>query len=84
MPVFVSRQWVAEHGKAWDQADEQGWEFIKSLNHQIITLSDSEKQNWKKAVKPVIDEYIKNASEKNLPGEDFVKDIQAKIDGLSK
>jgi TRAP-type C4-dicarboxylate transport system substrate-binding protein len=80
----VSQQWVAEHGKAWDQADEQGWEFIKSLNHQVITLSDSEKQNWKKAVKPVIDEYIKNASGKNLPGEDFVKDIQAKIDGLSK
>jgi len=80
----VNNEWVAEHGKAWDQADQEGWDFIKSLNHEVLTLSDTEKESWKQAVKPVIDEYIKNTGEKNLPGEEFVKDIRAKIDELSK
>ena len=76
----VSAEWVDKHGQAWDQADQEGWAFVKELNRNVIKLTDEQNQRWKKAVRPVIDEYIKTAGEKGLPGEAFVEDIRAMID----
>lgn len=75
----VSAEWVLKHGQAWDQADQEGWAFIKELNREIIPLTDEQKQRWKEAVQPVIDEYIAAAGEKGLPGAAFVNDIQVMI-----
>lgn len=79
----VSSEWVDKHGQAWDEADESSWAFIKKLNREVIALSDDENQGWKQAVRPVIDEYVKAASEKGLPGEELVADIQAQIDAVA-
>jgi len=75
----VSAEWVAKHGEAWDQADDEGKAFVKSLGHATIALSDAEKARWKAGVKPVLDEYLGKTKEKGLPGEAFLKDIQAML-----
>jgi TRAP-type C4-dicarboxylate transport system substrate-binding protein len=75
----VSKEWVAKHGQAWDQADQEGWEYIKGLNKQILSLDDAEKQKWVDAVKPVLDSYVTEAQSKNLPGREFLADIQARL-----
>jgi TRAP-type C4-dicarboxylate transport system substrate-binding protein len=72
----VSAEWVARHGQAWDQADADGREFVKSLNREMISLSAEEQQQWKKAVEPVLADYIAAAKAKGLPGEQFLKDVQ--------
>lgn len=80
----VSKEWLDKHGKAWDQADAEGYEFIKQLNHPVIKLSPEEQQKWKQAAAPVLENYVKMAKEKNLPGQELVADIQKLISEAAK
>jgi TRAP-type transport system periplasmic protein len=72
----VSDEWVDKHGQAWDEADEEGLEFVQSLNRELLTLPDGENAKWVDAVKPVIAGYIEAAEGKDLPGQALVDDIQ--------
>ena len=76
----VSAEWVAKHGQAWDQADEEGMAFIKELNRDIYTLSVEEQQRWKDAVQPILEEYIAQAESKGLPGKAFLERLLALIE----
>ncbi len=60
----VSNEWIDVHGKKWDAVDKNGRDYTLSLGNEIITLSEQESARWKKAVRPIIDEYIV-AREKN-------------------
>ena len=75
----VSQEWIAKHGTAWDEADQAGREFVTGLKRQFIQLPEAEQQQWKAAVKPILDDYVKKAKEKNLPGDALLADIQAEI-----
>ena len=75
----VSQEWIAKHGEAWDQADQAGREFVAGLKRQFIQLPEAEQQQWKTAVKPILDDYVKKAKEKNLPGDAMLADMQAEI-----
>ncbi len=75
----VSQEWIPKHGEIWDQADKDGREFVTGLKRQFIQLPEAEQQQWKAAVKPVLDNYVATAKAKNLPGEAFLADIQAEI-----
>lgn len=75
----VSREWIAKHGAAWDQADREGREFVTGLKREFIHLSPAEQEQWREAVKPILDNYVKAAREKNLPGEALLRDLQAEI-----
>lgn len=80
----VSAEWVAKHGQAWDQADADGREFVKGLQREILSLTPEQQQQWKDAVKPVLDAYVAAAKTKGLPGEEFLKDAQDLIAEYSK
>jgi len=75
----VSREWVDVHGRAWDEADKEGRAFTKSLGNQIIPLSAQESARWKKAVRPTIEEYIKNAEQKGVSGRKSVTQAETLI-----
>ena len=75
----VSREWIDVHGKAWDDADKEGRAFTKSLGNQIIPLSAQESARWKKAVRPTIEEYIKDAEKKGVPGRKSVQEAEGLI-----
>jgi TRAP-type C4-dicarboxylate transport system substrate-binding protein len=75
----VSAEWVDKHGQAWDQADRDGEAFVKELQREIITLPADEQQRWQAAVQPVLDAYVAAATEKDLPGQQFLADLQAMI-----
>ncbi len=76
----ASREWIDVHGKAWDEADKEGRAFTKSLGNQVITLPAQESARWKKAVRPTIEEFVKNAEQKGVPGRKSVKEAEALID----
>ena len=80
----VSSQWIDIHGKAWDQLDEEGREYTLGLGNKIVPLSADENTRWKKAVRPIIDDYIKEVSAKGLPAQKAVKDVEDLIKQYTK
>jgi TRAP-type C4-dicarboxylate transport system substrate-binding protein len=75
----VSQEWIAQHGSAWDQADQDARAYLADLKREIITLSAEEQARWRAAVNPVLDGYVRQAKEKNVPGEGFLKDLEAAV-----
>jgi TRAP-type transport system periplasmic protein len=75
----VSREWIAKHGEAWDQADQAGRDFVTQLKRQFIQLPEAEQRRWIAAVRPVLDDYAKKTKEKNLPGDALLADVQAAV-----
>ena len=80
----VSAQWIDVHGKAWDQLDQEGREYTLGLGNKIVPLSAEENARWKKAVRPIIDDYIKEVSAKGLPAEKAVKEVEGLIQKYGK
>jgi TRAP-type C4-dicarboxylate transport system substrate-binding protein len=72
----VSAQWIDLHGKGWDQIDQEGREYTLSLGNKILSLSADENVRWRKAVRPIIDNYIKEVSAKGLPAEKAVTEVE--------
>ena len=75
----TSQEWSVKHGAAWDVADEEGRTFIRELKREEIPLVPEQQQLWKAAVLPILDAYVAAAKEKSLPGDEFLKDVQAKL-----
>ncbi|MBN1545622.1 MAG: TRAP transporter substrate-binding protein [Syntrophaceae bacterium] len=80
----VNREWIAVHGQAWDSTDEEGKAFTLSLGNQIIPLSKAESLRWKKAVSPVITDFVKATNAKGLPGEKAVNETEILINKYEK
>ncbi len=75
----VSAEYVAKHGRAWDDADKAGRAFVTELKKEFITPPEAEQQRWKEAVRPILDDYVKLAQGKNLPGDALLKDLQTEL-----
>ena len=69
----VSDKYVKVHGEVWDTDDQEGRKYTKSLGNEIISLSDEESARWRKAVEPVIADFIANTPD----GDAYVKKINA-------
>lgn len=80
----VGAEWVAKHGEAWDQADEEGRQFVTQLGRKRIDLPAAEQARWTKGVEPVISAYVDAAKSKGLPGEAFLADIRSLLAKYSK
>jgi len=80
----VSREWIAVAGKAWDDADAEGYKYSAELGNKVIKLSDAEEAKWKAAVKPVAESYIKSTESKGLPGKRAVQEVASLIKKHSK
>ncbi len=72
----VNKEYIDKAGKAWDEIDKQGKDFVIKLGNQIITLTKDESEKWTKAVKPLFDEYVKEKSAKGLPAGEALKFCQ--------
>jgi TRAP-type C4-dicarboxylate transport system substrate-binding protein len=80
----VSAQWIDIHGKAWDQLDQEGRDYTLSLGNKIVSVSAAENGKWKKAVRPIIEDYIKDVSAKGLPADKAVKEVESLIKQYGK
>ena len=75
----VSDEWIVRQGEAWDAADKAGEDYVKELGKEFISLPEAEQKALVDAMKPVYDEYVKATTEKGLPGDKFLADIQAML-----
>jgi TRAP-type C4-dicarboxylate transport system substrate-binding protein len=80
----VSGQWVDVHGQTWDTLDLEGRQYTLSLGNKVISLSKEENARWKKAVSPIIQDYIKTTDTKGLPGKSAVKEVESLIKKYGK
>lgn len=75
----VSAQWIDVHGKAWDDLDAEGRAYSLKLGNKVIPLSKAESLRWRKAVDPVIDEYVKTVKASGVSGKTVVQDAELLI-----
>ena len=66
-------EWVERVATVWDEIDKEGKNFSLSRGNKTIALSKQEGERWKKAVQPVLDDYVKMTKEKGLPGDEVLK-----------
>lgn len=69
----VNEEWIERTGKVWDEVDKAGREFTLKSGNQIIPLSKEENEKWAKAVRPLLDDYVKSMKDKGLPGEEALR-----------
>jgi TRAP-type C4-dicarboxylate transport system substrate-binding protein len=80
----VNEEWIERQGRTWDEIDKEGRDFTLGLGNTIISLSKQEDARWAKAVRPILDEYVKNMKDKGLPGDEVLKFYLDKIAELQK
>jgi TRAP-type C4-dicarboxylate transport system substrate-binding protein len=68
----INSEWVIKHGEAWDASDMEGIGYFLSQGGVIIGLDKKEAARWKKAVRPVIDDYIEAMNKKGFNGKEIV------------
>jgi TRAP-type C4-dicarboxylate transport system substrate-binding protein len=76
----VSDKYTDVHGNVWDSTDQEGRKYTLSLGNKIIPLSAEESARWRKAVEPVISDYIA----KTPDGDKYVTKIRELIKQYSK
>lgn len=69
----VSKEFIDKQAKVWDEIDKEGIDFTKSRGNKTIALSKEEDAKWAEKVRPLLDEYAKNAKAKGLPGDEALK-----------
>jgi len=66
----VNEEWIEKTGIRWDAIDDSGKNFTLKLGNKVISLSKEENEKIEKAVQPLLDEYVKSAKGRGLPGEE--------------
>jgi len=80
----VSAEYIPKFGALWDYTEEEARKYVLARGNTIISLPNDEAAKWVKAVEPVMDEYVKDAESKGLPGKEYVKFVQEGVAKYSK
>ncbi|RMG85906.1 MAG: C4-dicarboxylate ABC transporter substrate-binding protein [Candidatus Dadabacteria bacterium] len=73
----VSQEWIPKTAAAWDEIDEVGrTNYLENQGGHLVELAPEEAARWKKAVEPVIEEYVKEKEARGLPGRKAVEIIR--------
>lgn len=80
----VSAEWLDKHGEAWNEADAQGYAFIRDLKREVVPLPQDEQREWVRRITPLLDAYSAKADSKGLPGSSFMKELREKIAASGK
>jgi len=62
----INKEWAVKHGDAWDTSDMVGIKYFLNQGGQIVGVDAKEQARWKKAVAPIVSEYISKAKKKGI------------------
>jgi TRAP-type C4-dicarboxylate transport system substrate-binding protein len=68
----INEEWAVKHGEAWDSSDMIGMRYFLEQGNEVIGLDAKESERWKKAVAPIIDDYMKELDKKGFNGKELV------------
>ena len=80
----INKEWAKKHGEAWDSSDMEGIYFFLNQGGEIIGLDAKESLRWKKAVAPIIEEYIQVLNKKGFNGDEIVGYTMQTLEKASK
>jgi len=82
----ISGTWGADlAGMAWDKEDLRGIEMVKGLkDHEVISLAPDEFAKWRKAIRPIWDEWVEEKEAKGLPGRKILDELIRLIEKHTK
>jgi TRAP-type transport system periplasmic protein len=73
----MSQEYIEKYAQMWTEINAAGKEWLTKNGTEIISLSPEEQARWyEKGAKPLVEEYIKDAKAKGLPGEEAVKFVE--------
>ncbi|MEJ2037934.1 MAG: TRAP transporter substrate-binding protein [Desulfosarcinaceae bacterium] len=69
----VSASFPEYHGYVWNYYDQAGIEYFNGLpGRELITTPVAQKQEWEKAVAPVVAKYIKDKTAMGIPAQEIM------------
>jgi len=71
----INIEWAEKHGAAWDSSDMAGIKFFLNQGGQILGVDKKEQARWKKAVAPIVDEYVVKAKKKGIQNAQEIVDF---------
>ena len=75
-----SGRWLAKKfGAKWTQDDQRGRDRAEALHHPVAVIGDTEAARWRKATRPVYENWIKEMDNRGLPGRQMIDDAEALI-----
>ena len=80
----INQEWIVKTGKLWDEVDQSAKEWILKRGNEYISLSEAEDQRWAKAMAPILDEYIRDAEKKGVPGKAVLEFALERLKQLNK
>ena len=75
-----SGRWLAKtFGEKWTNDDQRGRGRAEALRHPVTVIGAAEAARWRKATRPVYENWIKEMDNRGLPGGQMVEDAEALI-----
>lgn len=72
----LDEEWIERASKRWVDWEIMGMTELPKKGNKFITLSKEENDRWEAKVKPIVEEWVKAAQAKGLPGAEVVKFCQ--------
>jgi TRAP-type C4-dicarboxylate transport system substrate-binding protein len=72
----LDEEWIDRVSKKWADWDVMGRTNLQKMGNKFITLSKDENARWAAKVQPILDDYVKAAQSKGLPGDEALKFCQ--------
>lgn len=69
----INEEWIDKQGKIWDEIDKEGKTYSIQKGMKYIKLTPEESARWAAQVRPILDEYVKQAKAKGVPGDEALK-----------
>lgn len=75
----LNKEWAVMHGRAWDEADAEGRQYLIEKGGTFVSLTEVEGARWIEAAKPVLSGYVEKAAKKKVDGAAIISFIQAEM-----
>jgi TRAP-type C4-dicarboxylate transport system substrate-binding protein len=72
----LDEEWIDRVSKKWADWEEMGKKELMKRGSKIVTLSKEDNALWVEKMKPILDDYVKTAKGKGLPGDQALKFCQ--------
>ena len=72
----IDAEYIEKLGRLWDEYDKEAKDYFIEKGGKVIVLPKAESDRWAQAVRPVLDDYVKEMKSKGLPGDEALKFFQ--------
>jgi TRAP-type C4-dicarboxylate transport system substrate-binding protein len=69
----INEEYIEKAGKLWVELDEKAVQFAKGKGVNFLKVSKEDEAFTAKQMKPILDDYVKMAKGKGLPGDEALK-----------